>query len=74
MEQNVDVLRRGSRDSVFGIASGYRLDDREVGVRVPVGPIILYFATSFRPALGLTQPRIQSVPEGPFPGGKAAGA
>jgi hypothetical protein len=25
------------RDSAVGIATGYRLDDREVGVRVPVG-------------------------------------
>jgi hypothetical protein len=27
----------GSRDSVFGIAAGYGLDDRGVGVRVLVG-------------------------------------
>jgi hypothetical protein len=27
-----------SRDSVIGIATGYGLDDRGVGVRVPVGP------------------------------------
>jgi hypothetical protein len=27
----------GSRDSAVGIATGYRLDDRGVGVRVPVG-------------------------------------
>jgi hypothetical protein len=26
----------GSRDSVVGIATGYELDDCEVGVRVPV--------------------------------------
>jgi hypothetical protein len=26
-----------SRDSVVGIGTGYGLDDREVGVRVPVG-------------------------------------
>jgi hypothetical protein len=26
-----------SRDNVVGIATGYRLDDRRVGVRVPVG-------------------------------------
>jgi hypothetical protein len=26
-----------SRDSAVGIATGYGLDDREVGVRVPVG-------------------------------------
>jgi hypothetical protein len=28
--------RNGSRDSVVGIATGYGLDDRGVGVRVPV--------------------------------------
>jgi hypothetical protein len=31
----------GSRDSVVGIATGYGLDDRGVGVRVPVGLRIL---------------------------------
>jgi hypothetical protein len=31
----------GSRDSVVGIAAGYGLDDRGVGVRVPVGSIII---------------------------------
>jgi hypothetical protein len=33
----------GSRDSVVGIATGYGLDDREVGVRVPVGSRIFFF-------------------------------
>jgi hypothetical protein len=32
-----------SRDSVVGIATGYGLDDRGVGVRVPVGSRILSF-------------------------------
>jgi hypothetical protein len=31
-----------SRDSVAGIATGYGLDDREVGVRVPVGSRIIF--------------------------------
>jgi hypothetical protein len=31
----------GSRDSSVGIATGYGLDDRVVGVRVPVGSRIL---------------------------------
>jgi hypothetical protein len=39
-----------SRDSVVGIATSYGLDDRGVGVRVPVG------------SLGSTQPPIQWVP------------
>jgi hypothetical protein len=36
-----------SRDSVVGIATGYGLKDRGVGVRVPVGPRI--FSTPSRP-------------------------
>jgi hypothetical protein len=32
-----------SRDSVVGIATGYRLDDQVVGVRVPVGSRIFSF-------------------------------
>jgi hypothetical protein len=31
----------GSRDSAVGIATGYGLDDRGVGVRVPVGSRII---------------------------------
>jgi hypothetical protein len=50
----------GSRDSVVGIATGYGLEDRGVGVRVPVGSRI--FSTSSRPALGSTQTCIQWVP------------
>jgi hypothetical protein len=49
-----------SRASVVGIATGYGLDERGVGVRVPVGSII--FSTSSRPALGSTQPPIQRIP------------
>jgi hypothetical protein len=30
-------IKYRSRDIVVGIATGYRLDDRGVGVRVPVG-------------------------------------
>jgi hypothetical protein len=36
-----------SRDSAVGTAPGYRLDDRGVGVRVPVG--IRIFSSSRRP-------------------------
>jgi hypothetical protein len=57
-----------SRDSVFCIATGYGLDDRGVGVRVPVGSII--FSASSRPALGPTQPLIERVPGAIFPGVK----
>jgi hypothetical protein len=47
-----------SRDSSVGIANGYGLDNRGVGVPVPVGSRIF----SSRPALGSTQPPIQWVP------------
>jgi hypothetical protein len=55
-----------SRDSSVGIATAYGLDDRGVGVLVPVGSRI--FSTSSRPALGPTQPRIPWV-SGVFPPG-----
>jgi hypothetical protein len=51
----------GSRGSSVGIATGYGLDDRGVGVRVLVGSRIL-FSTSSGQALGPTQPPIQWVP------------
>jgi hypothetical protein len=49
-----------NRDSSVGIATGYGLDDRGVGVSVPLGSRI--FSTSSRPALGYTQPPIQWIP------------
>jgi hypothetical protein len=61
-----------SRDSVVDIATGYGLDDRWVGVRVPVGstiisslnrPYRLWVPTSYPMGTG-----------GSFPGGKAAEA
>jgi hypothetical protein len=60
-----------SRDSAVGIVTGYWLDDRGVGVRVPVGSRI--FSTSSRPALGPTQPPIQWVPGALSPGVKLRG-
>jgi hypothetical protein len=57
----------GSRDSSVGIATGYRLDDRGVGVRVPV--LSRIFSTS-RPALGHTQSPIQWVSASLSPGVK----
>jgi hypothetical protein len=51
-----------SRDSSVGIATGYGLDDRGVGVRVPVGSGIFHFSKSSRPALEYTQPPIEWVP------------
>jgi hypothetical protein len=40
------------RERIVGIATGYGLDDRGVGVRVPAESRI--FSTSSRPALGST--------------------
>jgi hypothetical protein len=50
----------GFRDSAGGITTGYGLEDRAVGIRVPVGSRI--FSMSSRPALWPTQPSIQWVP------------
>jgi hypothetical protein len=62
-----------SRDSVVGIGTGYGLDDRRAGVRVPIGSRIFSsprcltgsgdHPTSYTMGTG-----------GSFPGGKAAGA
>jgi hypothetical protein len=43
----VTAILEASRDSVVGTAIGYRLDDRGVGVRVPVGSRI--FSSPSRP-------------------------
>jgi hypothetical protein len=40
---NVFILVIRSRDSAVGVATGYGLDDRGVGVRVPVGSRIFTF-------------------------------
>jgi hypothetical protein len=49
------------RDSIVGITTGYGLDDRRVGIRVPVGSRI--FSSPRRPdwLWGFTQPPIQWV-------------
>lgn len=60
------------RDSLASIATGYGLDDRDVGVRFPVG-IKHLFSTLSRAVLGPTQPLIQWV-TGALPRGKVAGA
>jgi hypothetical protein len=51
-----------SRDSVVVIATSYGLDDRGVGVRVPLGSKNFLFSRLSRPALRSTQPPIQWVP------------
>jgi hypothetical protein len=49
------------RDSAVGIATGYGLDDRGVGVPSPGRVKNFLFCTSSRPALGSTHPPIQWV-------------
>jgi hypothetical protein len=63
-----------SRDSAVGIATGYGLDERGVGVRIPGGGKNFHLSMSCIPALGPTQPPIQWVPGALSPRGKAAGA
>jgi hypothetical protein len=63
-----------SRDSAVGIATGYGLDDRGVGIRVPMGGSKnFYFSMSSTPALGPTQPPMQWVPGALSPRVKRAG-
>jgi hypothetical protein len=69
IESTVFISRR---DSVVGIAIGYRPDDQGVGARVPVWSRI--FSTSSRLALGPTQPPTQWIPGTLSPGDKAAEA
>jgi len=52
--------------SSVGIATYYR-----IGVRFPSGAGIFLFVTMSWPALGPTQPHIQWIPGGSFPGSKA---
>jgi hypothetical protein len=57
-----------SRDSVVGIATGYGLDDRGVGVRVSVKTFLHVVQTGSR-----VHPTYLIGTEGSFPGCKAAG-
>jgi hypothetical protein len=62
-----------SRDSSVGIATGYELDGRGVGVRVPVGSRIL--SSPRRPDRLGVHPTSYPMGTGTyFPGGKAAGS
>jgi hypothetical protein len=62
-----------SQGSAVGIAIGYGLDDRGVGVRVPVRSKNFLFSKSSRPALGSTKSPIQWVPRSLSPGVKRQG-
>jgi hypothetical protein len=65
------TLSARSRDSVVGIATGYGLDDRGVGVRVPVGSPRRSDRLWSPPNLLSNGYRVEG---GCFPGGKSAGA
>jgi hypothetical protein len=59
------VYKNGGRDISVGLATGYRLDGREVGVRVPVGPRFVSSGSG-------TYPASYTIDVGGFsPGGKA---
>jgi hypothetical protein len=59
-----------SRGSVVGIATGYGLDVREVGIRVPVGYKIV--TSPYRPDLSVVHPTSYPMcTEGSFFGGKS---
>jgi hypothetical protein len=61
-----------SQDSAVGIAIGYWLDDRGVGVRVPVGSRISLLHV-VQPGSGVHPTSYPMGTGGSFPGGKAAG-
>jgi hypothetical protein len=67
------LIASWSRDSSVGIATGYRMDDRGVGVRAPVGARIL--SSPRRPDRLWGPPNLPSNGyRGSFLGGKATGA
>jgi hypothetical protein len=58
----------GSRDSLVGTATGYRLDDREVGIGVPIGSRI--FTSPGRPDRLWVPTSYLTGTRGSFPGVK----
>jgi hypothetical protein len=70
---NRGYLRTQSEGSVAGIATGYGLDNRGVGVRVLVGSRILS-STNCPDHYGVHPTSFPMGTRGSFPGGKVTGA
>jgi hypothetical protein len=73
---SLSYMKRTGRDSVvgvIGITTGYWLDDRGVGVRVPVGQEF-YLLHVVQTGSGALQASYPMGTGGAFPRGKAAGA
>jgi hypothetical protein len=69
----VGIWKEVSWDSAVGIATGYGLDGRGVGVRVPVGQDFCLFRV-IQTGSGAHPASYPIGTGGSFPGGKAAGA
>jgi hypothetical protein len=68
------TVTRKSRDSSVGIATDYRLDDRMIGVRIPVEVGNFSLRHSVQTGSGAHSACYPMGTGGSFPGGKAAGA
>jgi hypothetical protein len=66
-------MEQKSRDGAFGIATGYGLEERGVGVRVPVGSRI-FSSPKVQTGSGVHPTSYPMGIGGSFPGAKAAGA
>jgi hypothetical protein len=63
-----------SRDRSVGIATGYGLDDRMIGVRFPAGSGSFSFRRRVQTVSGAHPASYPMGTRSSFPGGKAAGA
>jgi hypothetical protein len=68
MLKGIHMLYRASRDNVVGMATGYGMDDRGVGIRVQLGLHVVQAGSRAHPA---SSPMRTG---GSFPGGKATRA
>jgi hypothetical protein len=69
----MDTYCTQNRGSSVGVATGYELDGRRVGIRVPVLKKKINFSISSRPALEHMYLPIQWVPKALSPGVKQQG-